>query len=65
MVGFAGQIPMFALAPFAGVWVDRWNRQRLIVITQVLAMLQSFALAALAFRYGGSPRRWRCRASSC
>src|SRR5512140_2396463 len=26
MVGFAGQIPTFILGPFAGVWVDRWNR---------------------------------------
>ena len=48
VVGFAGQIPTFFLAPFAGVWVDRWNRHRLLVITQVLAMLQSAALAALA-----------------
>jgi len=48
LVGFAGQIPTFALAPFAGVWVDRLNRRRLIVITQTLAMIQSFALAALA-----------------
>jgi MFS family permease len=48
MVGFAGQIPTFLLAPFAGVWVDRWNRHRVLVYTQVLSMLQSFALAWLA-----------------
>lgn len=48
LVGFAGQIPVFIFAPFAGVWVDRWNRHRVLVATQVLAMLQSFALAALA-----------------
>ncbi len=48
IVGFAGQIPTFLLAPFAGVWVDRLNRHRLLVATQILAMLQSFALAALA-----------------
>lgn len=47
LVGFAGQIPTFVLAPFAGVWVDRWNRHRVLVITQALAMIQSFALAAL------------------
>jgi MFS family permease len=51
LVGFAGQIPTFALAPFAGVWVDRVNRRRLIVITQTLAMVQSFALAALALSH--------------
>ncbi|MFY9825881.1 MAG: MFS transporter [Thermoanaerobaculia bacterium] len=48
LVGFAGQIPSFLLAPFAGVLIDRWNRHRLLVVTQVLAMLQSVALAALA-----------------
>ncbi|HST51759.1 MAG TPA: MFS transporter [Pyrinomonadaceae bacterium] len=48
VVGFAGQIPSFVLAPFAGVLVDRWNRHRLLVVTQVLAMLQSLALAVLA-----------------
>lgn len=48
IVGFAGQIPAFVLAPFAGVLVDRWNRHRLLVATQVLALLQSLALALLA-----------------
>src|SRR6202167_6642502 len=48
LVGFAGQIPTFLFAPFAGVWVDRLNRRRVLVVTQALAMLQSFALAALA-----------------
>ena len=48
VVGFAGQIPSFVLAPFAGVLVDRWNRHRLLVTTQVLALLQSFAMAILA-----------------
>jgi MFS family permease len=46
-VGFAGQIPTFVVAPFAGVWIDRWNRHRVLVVTQVLAMLQSAGLAAL------------------
>jgi MFS family permease len=48
VVGFAGQIPSFILAPFAGVLVDRWNRHRLLVATQVLSLLQSLALALLA-----------------
>src|SRR3954464_1446467 len=47
VVGFAGQIPSFVLAPFAGVLVDRWNRHRLLVATQVLALIQSFVLALL------------------
>ena len=48
LVSFAGQIPLFLVAPMAGVWVDRWNRHRTLVITQILSMLQSFALAWLA-----------------
>jgi MFS family permease len=47
VVGFAGQIPTFLLAPFAGVLVDRLNRRNLLVWTQVLAGIQSLALAAL------------------
>src|SRR5436190_21269325 len=47
VVGFAGQIPSFLLAPFAGVLVDRWNRHRLLVVTQILALVQSLALALL------------------
>jgi MFS family permease len=48
LVSFAGQIPILFLGPFAGVWVDRFNRHRVLVITQVLSMLESFALAGLA-----------------
>ena len=55
LTGFASQIPMFVLAPFAGVWVDRVNRHRLLVVTQILSMLQSFALAAFAFTHTISP----------
>ncbi|HEX3353524.1 MAG TPA: MFS transporter [Terriglobales bacterium] len=47
LVGFAGQIPTFLVAPFAGVWVDRLDRRRVLVVTQILAMLQSLALAVL------------------
>ncbi len=50
-VGFAGQIPTFLLAPFAGVWVDRWNRRRVLLATQTLAMVQSLALAALTLTH--------------
>ena len=48
LVSFAGQIPVLFLGPFAGVWVDRWNRHRVLLVTQTLSMLQSFALAGLA-----------------
>jgi MFS family permease len=48
-VNFAGLIPAFCLAPFAGVLVDRWNKHRLLIWTQILSMLQSFGLAIVAF----------------
>jgi MFS family permease len=47
VVGFCGQIPTLVLAPIAGVLVDRWDRHRILVVTQVLSMLQSAALAVL------------------
>ena len=46
-VSFAGQIPTFLLAPFAGVWVDRLDKRQVLVWTQTLSMVQSLALAAL------------------
>ena len=46
-VSFAGQIPTFLLAPFAGVWVDRLDRRQVLVWTQTLSMAQSLTLAAL------------------
>jgi MFS family permease len=48
IVGFSSQIPSFVIAPFGGILVDRWNRHRILIITQILAMIQSLALAALA-----------------
>ena len=48
IVAFAGQIPVFFLSPLAGVWVDRWDRHRAMIVTQILAMIQSLALAVLA-----------------
>ena len=51
IVGFAGQIVSFALAPFAGVWVERLNRRKLLVWTQAAAAVQSLALAALTLAH--------------
>src|SRR3569833_1082161 len=48
LVGFCGQIPTLLLSPVAGVLVDRHDRHRILVITQVLSALQSLALALLA-----------------
>ena len=47
VIAFASQVPAFLLGPFAGIAVDRWDRHRLLVITQTISMLQSLAFAAL------------------
>lgn len=49
VVAFCNQAPSSLFAPIAGALVDRWDRHRVIVITQIAAMLQSAALAILAF----------------
>ena len=56
IVGFIGQIASFFFAPFGGIIVERWNRRNLLVITQVLAMIQSLVLAALVLH--GSIHIW-------
>jgi MFS family permease len=49
MVAFATQIPSLVILPFAGVFIDRWNRHRVLVVTQTLMMLQAVVLTVLAF----------------
>jgi MFS family permease len=48
LVGFAGQLPTFFLAPVAGVLIDRTERHRLLLFTQTLAMSQALVVAVLA-----------------
>ena len=57
LVGFAGQIPTFIIAPFAGVLTDRWNKYRIMIATQVGSMIQALLLALLYF--GGNIRVWQ------
>ena len=51
IVGFAGQILAFVLAPLAGVWVERLDRRKLLVWTQAAAAVQSLAMAALTLAH--------------
>lgn len=55
VVSFAGLAPAFFLGPVAGVVVDRGDRYRVLLITQVLSLLQSAALAGVAFRGEAGP----------
>ncbi len=45
LVGFLGQFPTFVIAPFSGVFVDRWNKYTLLIGTQIAAMLQALVLS--------------------
>lgn len=47
VVGFAGLIPNLIIAPFVGVLADRYNRLRIIIVTQFLAMIQALILTYL------------------
>src|SRR3954447_21898158 len=47
VAGFAGQIPTLLIAPFAGVLVDRVDRRRMLVVTQLASLVQSALLAVL------------------
>ncbi|ADW68146.1 MFS transporter [Granulicella tundricola] len=51
VVTFSGQIVSFLLGPFAGVWVERFERRQLLIWTQAAAGIQSFALAALTLAH--------------
>lgn len=56
LVGFAGQIPIFLLAPLGGAIADRFERRRVLVVTQSIAMGLAFVLAALTL--SGAVDEW-------
>jgi MFS family permease len=56
LIGFAGQIPIFVLAPLGGLLADRLNRHRVLIATQSIMMVLAFALAAVTL--GGIVREW-------
>jgi MFS family permease len=49
LVGFVSLIPSLVLSPFAGSLIDRYNRYKILMITQIVSMAQAGALAALIF----------------
>lgn len=46
-VSFAAQVPVLILAPWAGVVIDRFDKRRIIVLTQAVATIQAVMLAVL------------------
>jgi MFS family permease len=47
MVGFAGQVPVLLVSPFAGVVADRLDRRRILFVTQGTMMACACVLAGL------------------
>lgn len=49
IVGFAAQIPAFFITPLAGVFADKLERRKVLLITQLVSMLMALFLATLIF----------------
>ncbi len=47
VVGFASQIPAFVVTPIAGVYADKLNRRKVLMVTQSVSMIVALTLAAL------------------
>jgi len=57
LTSFAGQIPILFLAPLGGLLSDRFDRRRLLLITQAVMMCQALTLAALTL--SGNVQVWQ------
>jgi len=55
-VAFVSQIPIFLLAPVAGIVADRYNRHRIVIATQSASMVLALTLATLTLT--GRIRIW-------
>ena len=49
VVGFVSLIPSLILSPYAGSLIDRHNKYKILLITQIISMAQAGALAAIIF----------------
>ena len=47
LAAFALHIPLLVLGPFAGVWVDRRHKRKVLLVTQSCSLAQSLAVFAL------------------
>lgn len=56
-VAFAGQAPVFLLAPVGGIAADRCSKHRILLLTQILSMVQAAVLAALVL--SGTAQVWQ------
>lgn len=65
LISFIGLAPILFLSPIAGVLVDRADRYRVLLITQILSLLQSAALAVVAFNSPSELGIWLVAGLAC
>ena len=58
ITGFAGQIAIFFLAPFGGIWADRFDRCKTLIVTQIATVALSLALAWVTWAGGANVNVW-------
>jgi len=58
ITGFAGQIAILFLSPFGGIWADRFDRRKLLVITHLLSIILTLLLAAVVWAGGSNVNVW-------
>jgi MFS family permease len=46
-VAFCSQIPAFIVSPFAGITAEKYDKRKILIITQSLAAVEAFVLAGL------------------
>lgn len=56
LIGFASQVPSLLVTPFAGTIIDRSNRHKLLIVTQVAALVQAATLSVLVLT--GQAQMW-------
>lgn len=51
IVSLISTFPAFIISPLAGVWLDQWNRRKVLVATQSLAGVQALILTILVYTH--------------
>jgi MFS family permease len=55
IVGFLGSIPTLLFAMLGGAMADRFEKKRVLLLTQSVAALQAFALACIVWQHWATP----------
>lgn len=62
VTALGAQAPQLFIGPFAGIWIDRYERRRLLLLLQICMLLQALVLAVLT--YAGIIAPWHIVAMS-